>query len=136
MSILWVCFWHYDCVTQAMTPITGQIVLVGTAVAEGLTAKVAKGARCPMVSVVDCDRMALEGRMERYEADDGIDAGLLLDETLGNFGWTDIRIHACLPVADTSEGWEPELEALIKVAALQGIAHMVFEPGGTPGVLH
>lgn len=119
-----------------MIPITGQIVLVGTAVAEGLTAKVAKGARCPMVSVVDCDRMALEGRMERYEADDGIDAGLLLDETLGNFGWTDIRIHACLPVADTSEGWEPELEALIKVAALQGIAHMVFEPGGTPGVLH
>jgi hypothetical protein len=136
MSTLGPTSWHYDCVMNAMNPMTGQIVLVGTAVAGAFSAKVAKGARCPMVSVVDCDRMALEGRMQRYEAEDGIDAGLLLDETLGGFGWTDIRIHACLPVADTSQGWEPELEALIKVAALQGIAHMVFEPEGTPGVLH
>jgi hypothetical protein len=111
-------------------------VLVGTAVAKSQMPKVAKGARCPMVSVVDCDRLVLEGQMDRYEADEGFDAGLLLDETLGQYGWTDIRVHACLPVAATNDGWEPELEALITVAALRGIAHMVFEPEAEATVLH
>jgi hypothetical protein len=119
-----------------MNPISGQIVLVGSAVAETQKPKVAAGARCPMVSVVDCDRLIVEGVMARYAEGDGFDAGLLLDDTLGQFGWTDIRVHACLPVAETSEGWEPELEALIGVAALRGIAHMVFEPEATPTILH
>ncbi|GBF58712.1 hypothetical protein PbB2_02400 [Candidatus Phycosocius bacilliformis] len=114
-----------------MTPMSifsGQIILVGTAVCEGFNHKVAKGARCAMLCVCDCDRMEAQGRLAFYETEDGLDAGKLLDETLGQYGWGDIRIKACLPVSDKPEGWEPELEALIGAARRLGVAHMVFEP--------
>jgi hypothetical protein len=111
-----------------MSTISGQIILVGTAVSEGFDTRVAKGARCPMICVCDCDRLNADGRMARYETGEGFDAGLILDETLGRSGWTDIRVRACLPVADKEDGWEPELLALIITARRLGIAHMVFEP--------
>lgn len=120
-----------------MSDFSGQIVLVGTAVSEGFDSRVARGARCPMICVLDCDRLAADGRLARYETAAGLDAGRLLDETLGRSGWTEIAVRACLPVADRADGWEPELEALIGAAARLGIAHMVFEPGGEPGrVVH
>jgi hypothetical protein len=111
-----------------MSAFSGQIILVGTAVCEGFDARVAKGARCAMICVCDCDTMAHLGKISLYETKDGLDAGRLLDETLGQCGWTDIRVSACLPVSEKTEGWEPELEALIVTASKLGIAHMVFEP--------
>jgi hypothetical protein len=120
-----------------MSAFMGQIILVGTAVCEGFDARVAKGARCAMICVCDCDTMAQMGQMADYETDDGLDAGRLLDETLGQCGWTDIKVRACLPVADKPDGWEPELAALIITARKLGIAHMVFEPQAEqPRVLH
>jgi hypothetical protein len=121
----------------SMTAFSGQIILVGTAVSEGFDARVAKGARCAMICVCDCDTLNHMGRMLDFETDDGLDAGLMLDQTLGQCGWTDIKIRACLPVADKPEGWEPELAALILTARKLGIAHMVFEPEAeAPRVLH
>jgi hypothetical protein len=120
--------WHWLCKVDAMSAFSGQIILVGTAVCEGFDARVAKGARCPMICVLDCDMLTLDGRMIAYETDEGLDAGRLLDETLGQAGWCDIKVRACLPVADVQDGWEPELAALIRTASHMGIAHMVFEP--------
>jgi hypothetical protein len=120
-----------------MSAFSGQIILVGTAVSEGFDARVAKGARCPMICVCDCDRLIADGRMAAYESDEGFDAGAILDDTLGRSGWTDIRVRACLPVADKPEGWEPELLALIGAARRLGVAHMVFEPESErPARLH
>jgi hypothetical protein len=77
------------------------------------------------------------GLLELYETGDGLDAGRLLDETLGRHGWCDITITVCLPVTEKPGGWEPEVEALIGAAKLLGIAHMVFEPqSDRPNVLH
>ena len=88
-----------------------------------------------MLWVCDCDTLADMGQMRDYETDDGLDAGRMLDETLGQCGWTDIKVRACLPVADKPDGWEPELAALIIAARKLGIAHMVFEPESTPARL-
>lgn len=109
-------------------PFSGQIILIGTVVAEGFHPKVAKGCRCAMISVVDCDNLSQNGRLDNYLLDEGLDAGALLDETLGQFGWRDIRVKSVLPIADKKSGWEPEIAALIKTAHKTGIAHMVFEP--------
>ena len=129
--------WHLLCVTLHMSAFSGQIILVGTAVCEGFDARVAKGARCAMICVFDCDTLTDLGRMEDYELDGGLDAGRMLDSTLGQSGWTDITIRACLPVAEKPEGWEPELAALIITARKIGIAHMVFEPEAeAPRILH
>jgi hypothetical protein len=120
-----------------MTTFSGQIILVGSAVCEGFDARVAKGARCAMICVCDCDTLSQLGQMAHYQTRDGLDAGLMLHETLGQCGWTDIKVRACLPVADKADGWEPELEALIITARKLGIAHMVFEPEASPPrVLH
>ena len=120
-----------------MSAFSGQIILVGTAVSEGFDARVAKGARCAMIAVCDCDRLADLNLMDDYETEIGLDAGRLLDETLGRCGWTDITVKACLPVADKPDGWEPELQALIGAARKLGIAHMVFEPeSDRPARLH
>jgi hypothetical protein len=120
-----------------MSAFLGQIILVGTAVCEGFDARVAKGARCAMICVCDCDTLTQLGQIGNYETDDGLDAGLMLDQTLGQSGWTDIRVSACVPVADKPEGWEPELAALILTARKLGIAHMVFEPEAKqPRILH
>ena len=90
-----------------------------------------------MICVCDCDTLADLGLMDLYETEDGLDAGRLLDETLGQSGWTDITVKACLPVADKADGWEPELLALIGTARRIGYAHMVFEPeSDRPAVLH
>ncbi len=107
---------------------SGQIILIGTVVCEGFNKQVAKGSRCAMISVVDCDTLAINGELEQYMLDDGLNAGMLLDETLGQNGWSDIKVRNALPIAPTDKGWEPELEALIKTAHDIGIAHMVFEP--------
>jgi hypothetical protein len=120
-----------------MRAFTGQLVLVGTARCEGFSNRVAKGARCAMICVCDCDRLEYLGLMEEYLTHDGLDAGRLLDETLGRQGWSDITIKACLPLADQADGWESELEVLIDTAKLLGLAHMVFEPDcDRPKVLH
>jgi len=90
-----------------------------------------------MISVVDCDELNRKGRLDNYLVDDGLDAGALLDETLGQFGWCDIRVKNVLPIADMKDGWEPEIAALIKTARKLGIAHMVFEPEAErPQILH
>lgn len=120
-----------------MSAFSGQIFLVGSAVCEGFQPRVARGARCPMISVVDCDRLQALGRMTEWETEDGLDAGALLDATLGRHGWRDIAVSACLPVGGAPDGFEPELLALIRTAAVIGWAHMVFEPAcETPPVLH
>ena len=117
--------------------ISGQIILIGTAVAEIYHPKVAKGCRCAMISVVDCDKLAENGNLEGYMLDDGLNAGALLDATLGQYGWIDIRVRNALPIADKSDGWEPEVEALIKTAKKLRVAHMLFEPESErPLVLH
>jgi hypothetical protein len=129
--------WHLLCVAVCMSAFSGQIILVGTAVCEGFDARVTKGATCAMICVCDCDTLVNLGHMDDYETDDGLDAGRMLDETLGQCGWTDIKVSACLPVADEPEGWEPELAALIIAARKLGIAHMVFEPEAkAPRQLH
>jgi hypothetical protein len=129
--------WHLLCLTQPMSSFSGQIILVGTAVSEGFDSRVVKGSRCAMICVFDCDTLVDLGQMDDYETDDGLDAGKLLDETLGQSGWTDIKVRACLPVADKAEGWEPELAALIITAKKLGVAHMVFEPESErPARLH
>jgi hypothetical protein len=120
-----------------MSNFTGQIILVGSAICEGFDARVAKGARCPIICVCDCDTLARLGKMHDYETIDGLDAGALLDQTLGQCGWADIKVRACLPVANLSEGWEPELAALIATARELGTAHLVFEPEAKrPNILH
>lgn len=120
-----------------MGTFSGQIILVGTAICEGFDARVAKGARCAMICVCDCDTLTDLGQMDYYETDDGFDAGRMLDETLGQCGWTDIKVNACLPVAEKIGGWEPELAALIITARKLGVAHMVFETDAkAPGQLH
>jgi hypothetical protein len=129
--------WHRTCTLVAMSAFTGQIILVGTAVCEGFDGRVAKGARCAMISVFDCDTLSLMGRLDAYESDDGLNAGALLDATLGQSGWSDIIVRNCLPVADLDTGWEPEVAALILTARTLGIAHMIFEPEAEyPHVLH
>jgi hypothetical protein len=121
----------------AMSVMTGQIVLVGTAEAEGFDPRIAKGCRCATLSVLDCDRLQAQGLLARYDTGDGLDAGALLDDTLGVRGWTRIAIRAALPVADVKDGWEPELQALIATARALGVAHMVFEPmSERPHVVH
>ncbi|KAF0116676.1 MAG: hypothetical protein FD163_145 [Hyphomonadaceae bacterium] len=118
-------------------PFSGQIILIGTVVSEGFNPKVAKGCRCAMISVVDCDELDRNGQFENYLVDEGLDAGALLDATLGQFGWCDIRVKNVLPIAPKNEGWEPEIAALIKTAKKLGIAHMVFEPySDRPLVVH
>ena len=120
-----------------MSILSGQIIIVGTAVSEGFDPRVAKGARCAMLCVFDCDTLVDLGQSDDYETDDGFDAGRMLDETLGQSGWTDIKIRAYLPVAEKVDGWEPELEALITAARKLGVAHMVFEPDSkAPHILH
>jgi hypothetical protein len=129
--------WHRACETRNMSAFSGQIILVGTAVSEGFDARVAKGSTCPMICILDCDILAQDGRIAGYETDDGLDAGRILDETLGQSGWRDIKVRACLPVAETPDGWEPELAALIRTARHLGIAHMVFEPEAQrPALVH
>ncbi len=115
---------------------SGQIILIGTVVAEGYNSKVAKGSRCAMISVVDCDNLSQSGLLDNYILDDGLDAGALLDETLGQFGWCDINVKSALPLLDDIAGYEPEVIALIKTAAKIGVAHMVFEPSAEPQLLH
>ena len=118
-------------------PFSGQIILIGTVVSEGFNPKVAKGCRCAMISVVDCDELDRNGQFENYLVDEGLDAGALLDATLGQFGWCDIRVKNVLPIPPKNEGWEPEIAALIKTAKKLGIAHMVFEPeSDRPLVVH
>ena len=120
-----------------MSAFSGQLILVGTAICDGFNPKVAKGARCAMICVCDCDTLIDLGQMSDYETQDGFDAGRMLDETLGQCGWSDITVRACLPVADKLDGWEPELAALIITARKLGVAHMVFEPQAEqPRVLH
>jgi hypothetical protein len=120
-----------------MSAFSGQIFLVGTVVCGGVVARVARGARCPMISVVDCDRLKAMGQMDQWETEDGLNAGALLDATLGRHGWTDIAVRACLPVEGAFEAFEPELQALVRTAATIGWAHMVFEPAcEAPTVLH
>ncbi len=114
----------------------GQFILVGSVVSEGFNAKVAKGARCAMISVVDCDELSRTGRLENYIIDDGLNAGAILDDTLGQFGWRDIKVKTALPIAPKNEGWEPEIAALIETAKKIGIAHMVFEPEAKPTLVH
>ena len=117
--------------------ISGQIILIGTVVAEIYHPKVAKGCKCAMISVVDCDTLAESGNLYDYMIDDGLNAGALLDATLGQFGWCNINVRNALPIAEKSEGWEPEVAALIKTARKIGIAHMVFEPENEhPTVVH
>jgi hypothetical protein len=129
--------WHPLCTTVDMSSFSGQIILVGTAICEGFDARVAKGARCAMICVCDCDTLSVLGQMEEYETEEGFDAGRILDATLGQCGWTNITVSACLPVAEGPEGWEPELAALIITARQRGIAHMVFEADATaPRHLH
>jgi hypothetical protein len=129
--------WHLPCVAMIMSAFSGQIILVGTAVCEGFDARVAKGARCPMICVCDCDTLIALGKMADYETEVGFNAGLMLDETLGRSGWSEITVRACVPVADKDDGWEPEVAALILTARTLGIAHMVFEPQSVrPSVLH
>ena len=129
--------WHLLCIEADMSAFTGQLILVGTAVCEGFNARVAKGARCAMICVCDCDTLAHLGQMDDYETDDGLDAGRMLDETLGQCGWTDITVRACLPFPDALLGWEPEIAALIVTARKVGIAHMVFESDAKPPrILH
>jgi hypothetical protein len=120
-----------------MSAFSGQIILVGTAVSEGYHARVAKGARCAMICVFDCDTLAALGKLADYENDVGFNAGLMLDETLGQSGWCDITVRACVPIADKDDGWEPEVAALIGSAKVLGVAHMVFEPESErPHLLH
>ena len=122
---------------QENSSISGQIILIGTAVAEIYHPKVAKGSRCAMISVVDCDKLAESGHLDGYILDDGLNAGALLDATLGQYGWVDIRVRNALPIADKNDGWEPEVEALIKTAKQIGVAHMLFEPESErPMVVH
>ena len=115
---------------------SGQIILVGTVIAEGYNPKIAKGSRCAMISVVDCDNLSQSGLLENYLIEDGLDAGALLDETLGQYGWRDIKVKSALPLLDDVNGYEPEVIALIETAAKIGIAHMVFEPSAEPQLLH
>jgi hypothetical protein len=120
-----------------MSAFSGQIILVGTAVCEGFNHRVAKGARCAMICVFDCDTLVAMGKMADYESAVGFNAGLMLDETLGQSGWSDIKVRVCVPVADKTDGWEPEVAALILTARTLGIAHMVFEPQSErPHLLH
>jgi hypothetical protein len=120
-----------------MSAFSGQIILVGTAVCEGFNHRVAKGARCAMLCVFDCDTLIAMGKMADYETEVGFNAGLMLDETLGQSGWSDITVRACVPLAGKSDGWEPEVAALIHTAKTLGIAHMVFEPQSErPHLLH
>ena len=118
-----------------MSIFSGQIILVGTAVCEGFDARVAKGARCAMSWVCDCDRLSALGKIEDYETIGGLDAGRMLDESLGQCGWSDIKVTACVPVEGKPGQWEPELAALIATAAQLGLAHMVFEPQSRRPVL-
>jgi hypothetical protein len=111
-----------------MSAFSGQIIIVGTAVCEGFDSRVAKGARCALICVFDCDTLSLLGQMGLYETDVGFNAGAMLDDTLGQKGWSDIKVRACVPVADLTDGWEPEVEALIASARKLGVAHMLFEP--------
>ena len=130
-------FWHLPCMFAPMSAFSGQLILVGTAICDGFNPRVALGARCAMICVCDCDTLLALGQMSDYETGDGFDAGAILDDTLGQCGWSDIKISACLPVADQAEGWEPELEALIIAARKLGVAHMVFESEAQPPrVLH
>lgn len=120
-----------------MSAFSGQIILVGTAICEGFHAKVAKGARCALVCVIDCDTLTNLGLMANYESEMGFNAGAMLGDTLGPCGWSDINVRACVPVADKADGWEPEVSALIQSAKSIGIAHMLFEPSSkAPALLH
>ena len=119
-----------------MEQVTGQMVLIGTAVCRRSSGTIAKGARCPLISVVDCERLALDGGDQPYLRQDGFDAGQLLGDTLADAGWSDVTIHTCIPVADKIDGWEPELEALIRTAGTVGFAHMVLEPEAEATILH
>lgn len=117
--------------------ISGQIILIGTVVAENYHPKVAKGCKCAMISVVDCDKLAETGHLYDYMLDEGLNAGALLDATLGQYGWIDIKVRNALPIANKDDGWEPEVAALIKAARKIGVAHMVFEPENErPLVVH
>jgi hypothetical protein len=111
-----------------MSAFSGQIIIVGTAVCEGFDPRVAKGARCALICVFDCDTLSLMGQMPLYETEVGFNAGAMLDDTLGQNGWGDIKVRACVPVADLADGWEPEVQALITSARKLGVAHMLFEP--------
>jgi hypothetical protein len=120
-----------------MSAFSGQMILVGTAVCEGFNPRVAKGARCAMICVFDCDTLTSLGIMPIYESEMGFNAGAMLHETLGQSGWRDIKVRACVPVVDKADGWEPEVAALILTAKTLGIAHMVFEPQSErPSLLH
>lgn len=118
-----------------MSAFSGQILLVGTVVSQGFDPGVAKGARCPVITVVDCDCLNRQGRLAAYENEEGLNAGAFLDDTLGRRGWCDITVSACLPVEGEPEGWEPELKALLRTASIVGFAHMVFEPASQAGRL-
>jgi hypothetical protein len=124
--------WHHHCMLGTMTVFSGQILLFGTAICAGFDPRVAKGARCTMICVCDCDTLEALGQMANYETDGGLDAGRMLDDTLGQTGWNDITISRCLPVADTESGWEPELADLIASARRSGIAHMILEASAKP----
>lgn len=121
---------------QKNSSFLGQFILVGTVVCEGYNPRVAKGAKCPMISIVDCDELSRTGRLETYIIDEGLNAGAILDDTLGQFGWCNIHVKSALPIAPKDKGWEPEIAALIKTAKKIGIAHMVFEPEAKPTLIH
>lgn len=116
---------------------SGQFILIGTVVSEGYNPKVAKGSTCAMISIVDCDELYRKGTLDNYIIDDGFDAGAILDDTLGQFGWVNIKVKSALPIAQKEDGWEPEIAALIKTARTLGVAHMVFEPEAeAPELVH
>lgn len=89
-----------------------------------------------MISVVDCDNLSQKGLLDNYILDDGLDAGALLDNTLGQYGWSDIKVKNALPLTSDLNGYEPEVVALIKTARKIGVAHMVFEPSQRPQLLN
>lgn len=122
---------------QYTNSFSGQFILIGTVVAQTYHPKVAKGCKCAMITIVDCDVLAKNGHLKNYIIEDGLDAGTLLDQTLGQYGWCEIEVKNALPLAPKNEGWEPEIEALRKTASKIGIAHMVFEAEcEKPSTLH
>jgi|GEM_PF-1681830 len=107
------------------------LIVLAAAVCDGTDHRVPSGARCPLIAVLDLDRLAALGLLDRYgDGDDGLDIGWMLHDALRPLGWNDVTIDDVTPAgpALAAGALEPETRNALARAAKDGIAHIVFAP--------
>lgn len=111
------------------------LIVLAAAVCDGSDHRVPIGARCPILAVLNLERLSEMGWLDRYsDGDDGLDVGWLMHDVLRPLGWNTVTIDDVTPVGPAlmAGALEPETRDALARAANEGIAHILFAPLAEP----